>query len=276
LEGSKKASRDLRALMEGNYFDNPKPVGLLKRLIQIVPDVSEDSIFLDFFAGSGTLAQAVLEANEGGGAGKFILVQLPESTRTLNKDGTYSESLAYKAGYHTIADITKDRVRRVIQKQKTPNKDKAKPGELFEENKERFADLGFRSFRLADSNFKVWDSGAPTNTTTLGEQLSLHIQHVQKDRTSADILYEILLRSGFPLTAPVETLQVAGKSAFAVADGAMLVCLEHELTLDVIRAMAEKKPERVVCLDEGFADNDQLKTNAVQTFRAKGIVFRTV
>ena len=93
---------------------------------------------------------------------------------------------------------------------------------------------------------------------------------------SPDFLYEILLKSGFPLTSPVEHLTLGGQSICSIAGGALLISLERKLTLDAIRAMADKKPERVVCLDEGFAGNDQLKTNAVQTFKSKGIVFRTV
>jgi adenine-specific DNA-methyltransferase len=92
-----------------------------------------------------------------------------------------------------------------------------------------------------------------------------------------DLLYEILLKSGFPLTTPVERLTLAGKTAHSVAAGALLICLERDLTLELIRAMADRKPERMVCLDEGFADNDQLKANAVQIFKTKGVTsFKTV
>jgi adenine-specific DNA-methyltransferase len=270
LEGSKKASRDLRALMGGSVFDNPKPVGLIKKLIQIVPDTDESPIYLDFFAGSGTLAQAVLETNLEGSTARFILVQLPEPTRTINKDGTYTETNAYKAGYATIADITKDRVRRVIKKLVEERGDK------LDLNGDATQDFGFRTFTLAESNFKDWNADAPKNAEGLGEQFALHINHVRDGRTTLDLLYEILLKSGFPLTSSVDKIELAGKFAFGVADGALLICLERELTLEVIRAMADRKPERVVCLDEGFAGNDQLKTNAVQTFKTKSVVFRTV
>lgn len=96
-------------------------------------------------------------------------------------------------------------------------------------------------------------------------------------RSAEDLLYEILLKSGFPITIPVEQLIFAGKTVYSVAGRALFICLERELTLDLIRAMAEQKPERVVCLDSGFANNDQLKANAVQIFKTKGITsFRTV
>jgi adenine-specific DNA-methyltransferase len=111
----------------------------------------------------------------------------------------------------------------------------------------------------------------------LGRQLELHIDHIRESRTSEDLLYEILLKSGFPLSTPVESLTVEGKTVYGIADGAMLICLERDLSHEVIKAMADRKPERVVCLDEGFAGNDQLKTNAVQTMKAKGVTsFRTV
>jgi adenine-specific DNA-methyltransferase len=248
---------ELKALFgEDKIFPFPKPVDLIRHLIQYA-NPNKDFVFLDFFAGSGSSADAILRQNEEDeGRRHFISVQLPEPTD--------------RPDYKTIADVTKERIRRVIADIKKGDGHKLDFGEQSK------GDLGFKVFRLADSNFKPWDADRSVDAAALGEQLSLHIQHVQKGRTGADILYEILLKSGFPLTAPVEKLQLAGKDVFTVADGAMLVCLERELTLEVIRVMAEKAPERVVCLDEGFAGNDQLKTNAVQTFKAKGIVFRTV
>ena len=111
----------------------------------------------------------------------------------------------------------------------------------------------------------------------LQQQLELHIDHIRDNRTAEDILYEILLKSGFPLTTPVEQLTLAGKTVYSAADGALFICLERQLTLDLIRAMAEHRPERVVCLDNGFTGNDQLKANAVQIFKTKGVTsFKTV
>lgn len=143
------------------------------------------------------------------------------------------------------------------------------------------ADRGFKVFKLARSNFRVWNSAQIPhgNTEILEKQLELHVEHIVEGRTETDLLYEILLKSGFPLTTPVEKLAVAGKAIHAIADGAMLICLERELTHEVIKAMAsrEPRPERVVCLDAGFAGNDQLKVNAVETMKVKGVTsFRTV
>jgi adenine-specific DNA-methyltransferase len=250
-----RATKSLRALIPDVTEFTPKPVELIKTACRFALD-SDDDIVLDFFAGSGTTAQAVLELNqEDGGNRHFILVQLPEQSD--------------RPDFVTIADLTRERVRRAI---KVMADQQAGKLELRDANQ----DVGFRSFKLAASNFKPWDATTAEDGKALGEQLSLHVQHVQKGRQGADILYEILLKSGFPLTARVEKLALAGKEVFAVADGAMLICLEPELTLEVIREMADRKPERAVCLDEGFAGNDQLKTNAVQTFKTKGVVFRTV
>ena len=218
-------------------------------------------IVFDFFAGSGTTAHAVLDLNkQDGGNRKFILVQLPEPTG--------------REDYPTIADITKERVRRVIQK--LNDDDAAKGPGLFDDDTPR-PDRGFQVFKLAESNFKPWNAEVPHEAESLQLALDLHVNHIREDRTAADILYEILLKSGFPLTTPVETLTLAGKTVHRVADGKLFICLERALTLELIRAMAEQKPERVVCLDEGFAGNDQLKANAVQIFKTKGVAsFKTV
>ena len=117
----------------------------------------------------------------------------------------------------------------------------------------------------------------PKDAEQLGKQLEMHVQHIEAGRTQEDILFEILLKSGFPLSTRIEPLTLAGKSVYSIAEGAMLVCLEKELNPEVIKEMAARKPERVVCLDAGFAGNDQLKTNAAQTFKDKGVTsFRTV
>lgn len=171
----------------------------------------------------------------------------------------------------TIADICKERVRRVIKKL---NDEDAGKLDLGDGKKQ---DRGFRVFKLAESCFRPWEAGASKDAGELGEQLELFVDHIREGRTDQDLLFEILLKSGFPLTTPVEALLVEGKAVHSVAEGALLICLERELTLELIRAMAERKPERVVCLDEGFAGNDQLKANAVQIFKTKGVTsFKTV
>jgi adenine-specific DNA-methyltransferase len=268
---SRTGSNELNSLFGiQKLFPNPKPVSLLKSVFEFVLKPGE--LFLDFFAGSGASAQAVFELNEqDGGKRNGILVQLPEPTRTRKDNGTWDESAAWKAGYKTIAEITKERVRRVIK-----NFNEQESGKL------RFdavavPDRGFRVFTLSESNFTTWDAQVAQEPKALEKQLEFHVDHIREGRTAADILYELLLKSGFPLTTPVEKQTFAGKTIYIVAGGALVICLERELTLELIRAIAGQKPERVVFLDEGFAGKDQLKANAVQTFKTKGVTsFKTV
>lgn len=242
------ATKAYRALMGGISFDNPKPVPFLQDLIGYSAAPNSNAIILDFFAGSGTTAQAVIELNaKDSGNRKFICIQLPEECEP--------ESSLYKLGYKTIADICKERIRRVI---KASN-----------------LDVGVKVFKLTDSNFKTWNQDISNDN--LEKQLELHVDHVKHDRTADDILFEILLKSGFPLTTRFEIKKFGGKTIYSIAGGMLLVCLEDNLTLELIKFIAEQKPERIVCLDHGFANNDQLKANAVQIFKTKGITsFRTV
>ena len=248
---------DLRAVFNDEVvLQFPKPVRLIERFLHIAGD--KEAIVLDFFAGSGTTGQAVLELNnQDGGNRKVILVQLPEPTQ--------------RTDFPTIAEITKERVRRVIRKLND------KDAEKLDLDSKQKQDRGFRVFKLAESNFMPWNADVPHDAPTLEKQLDLHVDHIRKGRTANDLLYEILLKSGFSLSTPVDALKLEGKTVHSVAGGALLICLEGALTLDLIRGMAEKKPERVVCLDEGFVGNDQLKANAVQIFKTKGVTsFKTV
>lgn len=267
-----------------DLFITPKPTQLIHRILKIATKKDESALVLDFFAGSGSTMHAVLQQNkDDNGNRQCILVQLPEPL-----ENKYD-------GLKNIADITKKRVRRVIQKlnQGTPEKEYTKAPSLFDEvTKDNVrmgsdfpsgTDLGFRVFKLAESNFKGWEAQVPgQDPAGLVRQLEMHIEHLREGRSSDDLLYEILLKSGFPLTTPVETLTPAisqgekGKSFYSVAGGTLLICLEKSLTLEVIRAMAALKPERVVCLDAGFGGDDALKANAVQIFKTQGAVFKTV
>ena len=253
-----EGTRELREYIGEAVTFYPKPSSLIRTLVKVMSE--NDDIILDFFAGSGTTAQAVLEVNEeDGGNRKFILVQLPEPTG--------------RDDYPTISDMCKERVRRVIKKL---DHDAPKESSLFGDSKPE-QDRGFRVFKLSQSNFMPWDADGPRNAEELAHQLELHVDHILEGRTQEDILYEILLKSGFPLTVSVEELQLAGKRVYSVAEGELFVCLEEELTLELIRAMAERKPQRVVCLDRGFDDNDQLIANAVQLFKTEGVTsFKTV
>lgn len=244
-------------------FDNPKPIELVIHLMDIT--INSGDVILDFFAGSATTAHAVLDLNkQDGGNRKFIMVQLPEPC--------VEGSEAFKAGYQTIADIGKERMRRVIKKIQEESK-----GQLdFQGNK---MDLGFKVFELDQSNFKIWD-GAVDETAygkKIEKQLELQIEHINPNATEDDILYELLLKSGYALTTKVESLLLAGKKVYSIENGDLLICLERKLTKEVITEMARKEPARVICLDVGFSGNDQLKTNAVQIMKSHKVEdFRTV
>ena len=244
-----------------NVLDTVKPTQMIQRILQIATDPHDNAIILDFFAGSGSTGHAVFKQNdEDGGNRRAILVQLPEPLPVPEQS------------LHTIADITKERVLRVIQKLNKEDEGKLPL------NGNQKPDRGFRVFKLAESNFETWNANvAPGDVAALQQQLELHIDHIRDSRTAEDILYEILLKSGFHLTTPVEQLTLSGKTVYSAADGALFICLERQLTLDLIRVMAEHRPERVVCLDNGFAGNDQLKANALQIFKTKGVTsFKTV
>ena len=261
---TRNGSETLKQLFGQEVFDKPKPHNLIRHLAHYILE-SED-VVIDFFAGSGTTGHAVWEENTiEGGNRHFILVQLPEPLKPTNKEQKIAADFCDQLGKpRTIAEITKERLRRTSKK-------------IFEQNPMFAGDLGFRVFKLAESNFKTWDAQGAHDAAELEKQLEMHIIHIRADRSPDDILSEIILKSGFSLTVPVVKLDLAGKSVFNIADGALFICLEHELTLPLIRAMAAKKPARVVCLDAGFAGNDQLKTNAVLIFKNKGVTsFKTI
>lgn len=252
-----EANTELKRLGLAGVFENPKPTRLIRRMLELSTDASSEHVVLDFFGGSGTTGQAVLAANKhDNGNRRFILVQLPEATG--------------RDDYPTISDITKERVRRASQ----ALDEEEEPALAF--GAERLQDRGFRAFELAESNFLPWNADVK-DTEKLVAQLDFHMDHLRSDRSSEDLLYEVLLKSGFPVSMRYDTFERAGKAVHSIAGGTLLICLEQELTLDLFRMLADDKPERVVCLDKGFAGNDQLKANAVQILRAKAVQsFRVV
>ena len=239
----------------GIYYDYPKPVALIEYLIKV--GCGGGGIVMDFFAGSGTTAEAVINLNANDDAQRqFICVQLPDPPTGLEA------SINGKPA--NLAEITEYRIRTVANKVH-------KDSPMFS------GDLGFRVFALQSSNFKAWKADKPKDAEQLAKQLTLHVDHLVEGRTQLDVLYELLLKSGFSLDTRISVVKLAGSSVYSVAEGAMLICLENNLTTELIKAIADKRPQRVVCLDQGFAGNDQLKTNAVQTMKTKGVVsFRTV
>jgi adenine-specific DNA-methyltransferase len=246
----------IRKLFGETVMDHPKPVELVKKCLLL--GTSSDDVTIDFFSGSSTTAHAILEQNEeDGGNRKFIMVQLPE--KTDNPD------------YPTIADISKERIRRVIKKLNDEDEGKLKAEDAPPQ------DRGFKVFKLTSSNFKIWDgAGASEEPEQLAEQLRAFAENILPYRSREDILYEILLKSGLPLTAEVKRLEVAGREVYAVSSGLLMVCLESHVDEELVRAMAELEPQRFVCLDAAFDGNDRLKTNTVLQMKDHGIEFRTV
>lgn len=255
-----------------NTFEFPKPSKLIAKLTLSFTRYEKESIVLDFFSGSATTAHAILELNnQDQGKRKFIMVQLPEPC--------IEESEAFKGGYKTISDIGKERIRRVIKKQ---NKEDEGKLELTEGKKE---DRGFKVLKLNKSNFKQWQELEPNSSTEkIEQQLEMHIDHIDKKTTPEDLLYEVLIKAGFLPTEKIEKKIIADKQVFSIAEGALLICFEDKVTKELLEEVSKAKPMQFICLDSAFGGNDQLKANAVQTFRSfnqgkekeEQIIFKTI
>ena len=224
-------------------MDFPKPIRLMKRIVHIAS--KKDSIILDFFSGSATTAHAVMKLNaEDGGHRKFIMVQLPEKTD--------EKSEAYKAGYKNICEIGKERIRRAGKKIKK-DAGLTAPADL---------DIGFRCLRLDESNMK------PVYYTPdeVGQQdLFSLVDNVKEDRTSEDLLFQVMLDLGVLLSSTIEVKEIAGKKVFNVADGFLLACFDHDVTEETVKAIAQMKPYYAVFRDSSMA-NDSVATNFDQIF----------
>jgi len=265
---TRRGTAEVEDLFGKKVYPFPKPVSLLRDLL--ICTLNPNELVVDLFAGSCTTAHAVLDLNkEDSGNRKFIMVQLPEPCD--------EKSEAFKAGYKTIADIGKERIRRVIKKLSADYADerRKKDGDLFENNLRKSAqsaDLGFKVFKLDTSNIKPWDADFDNLETALFDA----VENIKPDRSEADVLYELLLKYGLDLAVPIEERQIAGKTVYIIGAGALIVCLADKISLDVVEGIAalkeELKPEvmRVVFKDSGFAD-DVVKTNAVQILRQAGI-----
>ncbi|MCT3513883.1 site-specific DNA-methyltransferase [Lactobacillus delbrueckii subsp. bulgaricus] len=237
---SQSATQDLQKLMGGKkYFDYPKPVPLIQRCIQLYTE--EDSIVMDFFAGSATTAHAVMQQNaEDGGKRQYILVQIPEKTDP-KKD-------AYQDGYKTICDIGEERIRRA--------------GKKIKEETDADIDYGFRCFKVDSSNMKdVYYAPADV------EQLSLDgfEDNIKEDRTPEDLLIQVMLDLGILLSSDVEVQYIAGKKVFSVADGYLLACFDKDVNEKTVTEIAKKKPFYVVLRDNSMA-NDSVAANFEQIF----------
>jgi len=257
---------ELHNLGFNNEFDFPKPLALIKRCTQLTTE--EDDIILDFFAGSGTTAHAVMQLNkEDGGNRRFICVQLPELCDPQKE--------AYKAGYQTIAEISKERIRRAGAKLRAEVEvERAQhAGELaFEETAETpMPDFGFKVFRLSDSNFKQWREIHGSQTEEWKQQTIDFLNPVAENATIDNMVYELLLKNGKSLNSAINH----SNNCHIINDGELILLLESvdQSTIDYVLSL---HPEKVIALDNLFSGNDQLKTNTALQLRDAGITFKTI
>jgi len=257
---SPRGSAELDALFGSNPFHNPKPTPLVRRMLSFATDAAASDMVLDFFAGSCTTAQAVLEHNrEDGGNRRFIMVQLPEplaNTQTLD-DGT---QLA------TIADIGKERIRRVIARLEEDN-----AGRLDVEERETPEDLGFRVFKLAESNLRPWrevdleQDGAPDAVT---EQLQRRIDPLREGWSEEAVIAEVALKEGFGLNCRVEEIaELTANSVYRVTDPereqAFYICLDDEMAEATWRSLDLTEGDLLICRDVAL-DDTKLANLALQ------------
>jgi len=285
IASNDEASKEIETLFGTNaFFSFPKPTRLIQHL-QLIGSNKND-IILDFFSGSGTTTHAIMALNaEDGGNRKSISVQLPELTNEISE--------AYKAGFKTIAEISKERIRRAGKKIQEEIKTEIKKieaeikklqGELpTEENKTenenlktkieqlKTQDLGFKVLKLADSNFKQWQQIEGKDAKALAEQMKLFIDPVSESATIENMVYELLLKSGKDLNSQIEK-----KDSFYKINNNELILLLEKATQVIIDKVIAEKPIKVVALDKLFKGNDQLKTNTVLQMKDAEIEFKTI
>lgn len=229
-------------------FPYPKPTLLIEKLLQIGLEDNRENIVFDFFAGSGSTAQALMMQNASKETkNKYILVQLPEPCD--------EKSEAYKAGYPTIADISKERIRRAGKKIKKENPIGTQD-----------LDVGFRVLKLDSSNMAdVYYEPDSTQQNLI----SMMADNIKEDRTTEDLLFQVLLDWGVELTLPITSETIVGKEVFFVDENALVACFDKTggITEELVRELAKRNPLRVVFRDAGFTD-DSIKMNVEQFFKA--------
>ena len=247
-----KGTKEIQEIFENSAFDFPKPVNIIKLFLSI--GTKDNSLILDFFSGSATTAHAVMQLNaEDNGNRKFIMVQLPEPTA--------ENSEAAKAGYKNICEIGKERIRRAGEKIK------AEAGE-----KAANLDIGFKVFKLDTSNLKKWNPEPENLTLALQES----VNNFLPGRTRLDVVYEILLKLGLPLTLSIEEKEVNGETVYIIGGGALMICLGENITLPIAEEIVKLHREydselwKVVFQDAGFA-SDMDKTNIKETLKSYGL-----
>lgn len=256
------ATKELQELFENISFDYPKPTSFIKNLI--FASTNENDIILDFFSGSGTTAHACLELNnEENSNRKYILVQLPEKTYSIDNNGKKIALKRYKsvfnAGFETISQISRERIKQVENKIKNNN-----PNNNFEN--------GFKVFKLDTSNIKKWNG----NADIIEKEIQESILNYETGRTETDIVYEIILKCGLDLTCKIEEINVDNKILYLIDKGKMFVCMDDNITQEIADKIVEIKNTNkitepaVVFKDNGFT-TDSNKTNIKETLRIAGI-----
>jgi len=255
-----EARKEIRALFHTTaIFETPKPTRLIKRLLQVLTSPNNDNLVLDFFAGSGTTADAIMQLNsEDGGNRRCISVQLPEPTP--------AGSVAREQGFETIADISRERIRRagtkILQEEATKLDGCSKA-----------LDVGFRAYKLVDTNFTKWRADSSLDADELSDLFTQMHESADDHARPEALLTEILLKLGFSLTEQVTGVDVAGLHVFNVLDGLVMAYLDEHTkpTLEQLRALVVLEPERLVILEDAFQGDDELKTNLVQECRTHGV-----
>ena len=263
-QDGRAATKRLRELMGGHYFEFPKDETVIQEIIDMV--TAPDDIVVDFFAGSGTTGQAVMASNVvDQGRRRFVLVQLPEPLESHNPNQNLAAEFCVELNRPlNIAEITKERLLRAAQKIKT-------------ENSEFSIDLGFRVFKLDSSNFRTWQP----DRNALEESLLKQVEHIKPDRSEDDVLYELLLKIGFDLCVPIERRTLSGKSVHSVCRGTLIVCLDKKIDATEIEPLAHgisswladlkrKDGTTIVFRDDAFA-NDAVKINLTAMLEQNGI-----
>jgi len=244
-------------------FTFPKPTKLIQTLMEMV-GLERNAIVMDFFAGSGTTGHAVFLANaQDNGHRRFVLIQLPEQIQFDENE----EAPKYKS----IFDITCERIRRAAKSILESTHSTLLSRSIDD------LDFGFRALKLAESNFIVWDASKIVgNEKKLEQELFAQVEHVLPGRTSQDILFELMLKSRYELTTPVESVNIGKCEVWKVAGGEMVTVIDSGLTVEVIRTIASWKPVSVVILDRCFSTDDSLKANARKIFEDAKINLKTV
>lgn len=279
---NQEATQELRNLLELPVFDFPKPVRLLKRIVALAS--KDNDIVLDFFSGSATIANAVMQLNqEDGGNRCFILVQLPEACD--------EKSEAYKAGYRNICEIGKERIRRAGNKllRETASGKGRLDGTGYgmginniEEYRKLTGDIvldtGFKVFKLDTSNLKTWDSEpiAEDDLLALYERMNGMINRIKTDRSDMDMVCEIMLKLGVTLSCSAIKVDLGGKSAYKVGDNDhLLICLAENVLPEDVEQMVEYAPAKIIIARDSFA-NDTAMANAQYILRDRGIELKLV